>query len=129
GTITSWNRSAQRMYGYTPAEAIGQPISLIVPADKEAERRELFERVGRGEGIDPFETARVTKEGRGLTIFLTLSPIYDADGRIISVSGIDRDISERKASDIYRAELAAIVEGSHDAIFGKTIDGIITRWN
>ena len=104
GVITSWNRGAERMYGYTAAEAIGSQISLIVPPEKREELASMFERLQRGERIDSFETTRVARNGTRLTISLTLSPIHDSRGRIVGVSGIDRDITSRKAAELALAQ-------------------------
>jgi len=94
GMITRWNRAAERMYGFTAVEAIGKPIDIIVPAEKRHELPGWFAKLKRGERVETVETERVSRAGRRLAISLTLSPIYDARGQVIGVSGIDRDISE-----------------------------------
>jgi len=99
GIITSWNRAAEKIYGYTAAEAIGSPIAMIVPPERRKELAELFEKVGRNEHVQAFHTERVTKTGERLSISLTLSPIHDHQGRIIGVSGIDRDITRQKKAE------------------------------
>src|SRR6266436_2295983 len=99
GIITSWNRAAENIFGYTAAEAIGNPISMIVPPERHQELAELFEKVSRNERVQAFQTERITKTGERLTISLTLSPIYDLRGRIIGVSGIDRDITKQKRAE------------------------------
>jgi PAS domain S-box-containing protein len=96
GVITSWNRSAERMFGHTAAEAIGRHISLIIPAERRSEENDVLARLRRGEKIDHFETGRQTKDGRRLDISLTVSPIKDRDGRIVGASKVARDITERK---------------------------------
>src|SRR5688572_5392187 len=98
GTITSWNRGAERMFGYTNVEAVGQHIFLIIPEDRRAEEIEVLARLRRGEKIDHFETVRQTKDGRRFPISLTVSPITDAQGRIIGASKVARDITERMAA-------------------------------
>ncbi|HMD35369.1 MAG TPA: PAS domain S-box protein [Vicinamibacterales bacterium] len=95
GVITSWNRGAQDIFGYSAAEAIGQHISLIIPEDRREEEHEVLARLRRGEKIDHFETVRQTKEGRRITVSLTVSPIRDASGAIIGASKVARDITER----------------------------------
>ena len=95
GVITFWNHSAERLFGYTAAEAVGQSIFLIVPPDRRAEEEEVLARLRRGERIEHFETIRQTKDGRRIPISLTISPITDARGRIIGASKAARDISER----------------------------------
>jgi PAS domain S-box-containing protein len=96
GIITSWNRGAGKIFGYTPAEAIGQHISLIIPPERRAEEDDVLAHLRRGETIDHFETERQTKDGRRLNISLTVSPIKDSTGRIIGASKVARDITERK---------------------------------
>ena len=95
GVITSWNRGAERLFGYTAAEAIGQHISLIIPEERRAEEEDVLARLRRGERVDHFETVRRTKDGRRVHISLTVSPIRDARGTIIGASKVARDITER----------------------------------
>ncbi len=96
GIITSWNPAAERMFGYTSEEAIGSPISIIVPPEHGAEEPEILARIGRGEAVDHFETSRVRKDGSRIDVSLTISPIRDASGRVIGGLKIARDITERK---------------------------------
>jgi PAS domain S-box-containing protein len=96
GSILSWNAGAERLLGYTAEEMVGRNISSIIPPDRQAEESALMARVRRGERIEPYETVRVTKDGRRLDIFLTISPIRDAAGRIVGVSKVARDITARK---------------------------------
>jgi PAS domain S-box-containing protein len=96
GVITSWNRSAERIFGYTAAEAIGQHITLIIPEERHAEEREVLARLVKGERIDHFETIRRAKDGRHVEISLTVSPVRNAAGRIVGASKVARDISERR---------------------------------
>ena len=95
GVITSWNRGAETLFGYTAAEAIGQHIFLIIPEDRRAEEEGVLARLRRGERIDHFETVRRTKDGRQVHISLTVSPVRDARGRLIGASKVARDITER----------------------------------
>jgi len=95
-TVTSWNRAAERMFGYTAAEAIGQSIRLIIPRDRWSEEDDVLAKVTRGEVVDHFETVRQRKDGSMLDVSLTVSPIKDEAGRIVGASKISRDISERK---------------------------------
>ena len=129
GVITSWNAGAERIFGWTAAEAVGRPGSLIIPEDRRAEEGEVLARIRRGERVDHFETVRVARDGRRLNISLSASPIKDAAGRIVGASKIARDITEQRRADITRARLAALVDSSDDAIIGKTLDGVITSWN
>ena len=96
GIITSWNRGAERLFGYTAKEAIGQPISMIIPVDRRDEETQILGRLRQGERIDHFDTVRVRKDGTKLDISLTISPVRDAAGRIIGASKIARDITGRK---------------------------------
>lgn len=97
GVITSWNRSAERVFGYTSAEAIGQPVAtLLIPADRQEEEPSILARLRRGERVDHFETKRRRKDGTLLDISLTISPVKDPSGRIIGASKIARDITHTK---------------------------------
>jgi PAS domain S-box-containing protein len=107
GIITSWNRAAEQMFGYTAAEAIGRSITLIIPPERLAEEDYVLGSVRRGENIDSFETIRVTKDGRRLNVALTVSPVRDSHGRIIGASKIARDITEHKRIEREREELLA----------------------
>ncbi len=129
GIILSWNPASERMFGYSQEEAVGQHISLIIPPDRIAEEDYIINEVKGGRKVDHFETVRRAKDGRLIPISLTVSPIIDANGRVIGASKIARDISERKRADEKQAVLAAIVETSDDAIVSKTLQGIITSWN
>jgi PAS domain S-box-containing protein len=96
GTITSWNRSAERLFGYTAEEAIGQPVAaLLIPADRQGEEAAILARLRNGERVDHFETKRRRKDGTPVDISLTVSPVKDSSGRIIGASKIARDISEQ----------------------------------
>src|ERR1700674_5707957 len=95
GVITSWNRGAERLFGYTAAEAVGQHISLIIPANRKAEEDDVLARRRRGQRIEHFETVRHAKDGRNVYISLTVSPVRDAKGTIIGASKVARNITER----------------------------------
>jgi two-component system cell cycle sensor histidine kinase/response regulator CckA len=129
GIITSWNHGAERMYGYSASEAIGKSVNMLVPINRPDEIADLLGRLKRGEIVDHFETLRVRKDGKEFHIEITLSPIRDALEKIVGASTIGRDISERKRREEYQSRLAAVVESSHDAIIGRTLEGIITHWN
>jgi PAS domain S-box-containing protein len=96
GIIVSWNDAAQRMFGYTADEAIGKSIRMLIPDDRQAEEDEVLSRIRRGARLDHFETIRQRKDGSLLPISLTVSPIFDDDGRVIGASKIARDISDWK---------------------------------
>lgn len=99
GIILSWNGGAERLFGYTAEEAIGQPITLIVPGDRVSEERHILDRLRHGERVDHIETVRIDKFGRRLDISLTISPIRDSTGRITGASKVARDITSRKQAD------------------------------
>ena len=96
GIITSWNRGAEKVFGYASDEVIGKPITIIIPQDRLNEEKEILERIQRGEPTDHFETVRQRKDGTLLNISLTVSPVRDANGQIIGASKIARDITEHK---------------------------------
>ena len=96
GVIQSWNDSATEVFGYTAKEAIGQPILMLIPPERQHEESQILRRIKAGERVEHFETVRVRKDGRLLDISLTISPIKDGQGRIIGASKIARDITERK---------------------------------
>lgn len=96
GIITSWNSGAERVFGYSTSEAIGQPITLVIPQDRQSEEREILTRIRRGERIDHFETVRQRKNGSLIVVSLTVSPVKDANGKIVGASKIARDITEQK---------------------------------
>ena len=110
GIITSWNTGAQRVFGYTAAEAVGQPITIVIPADRQSEEREILTRIRRGEHIDHFETIRHRKDGTLIVVSLTVSPVRNAEGQIVGASKIARDITEQKRSHEQIATLAREAE-------------------
>jgi len=96
GTILSWNRGAERIYGYSAAEMVGRPVSVLVPPNKPDEVPAILEKVKRGERVSHFETTRVRKDGEVIDLSLNVSPIRDASGQIIGASTTARDITEQK---------------------------------
>jgi len=129
GIITSWNRGAERIFGYTAREAIGQPITLIIPPELVDEETAVLGTIRAGRRVDHFDTMRVAKSGEMVRVSLTISPIRDAAGRIIGAFKIARDLSRQRQGEIAQARLAAIVDSSDDAIVSKTLAGVITSWN
>lgn len=129
GIITSWNPAAERMFGYTPQEVIGKSVLTLIPHSLHYEEPVILGKLRAGEQISHFETRRVTKFGKELTVSLTISPLKDEDGRVIGVSKMVRDITHQRQLDEVRFQLAAIVESSDDAIMTKNLNGIITSWN
>src|SRR5215212_1968048 len=121
GTITGWNGAAERLFGFTAAEAIGQSINIIVAPERRDEVRDIIERASRGEPIEHFETERVRKDGRSIDVSLSISPIRAVSGKIIGVSKTARDITESKRTEDALSqeieERRRIFESSNDLIF------------
>jgi PAS domain S-box-containing protein len=99
GVITSWNKGAERLFGYAAEEAVGQNITLIIPPERRDEERTILEQLTRGERVDHFETVRMRKDGSLLDVSLTISPMKDASGRVVGASKLARDITERKLAE------------------------------
>jgi len=120
GTITGWNRAAERLFGFTAAEAVGNRIDIIVPSDRRAETRQILDRVASGQAIEHFETLRLHKDGREVEVSLGISPIRSAAGEIVGVSKIARDIGDsrrtQKALNQEIEERRRIFETSQDLI-------------
>jgi PAS domain S-box-containing protein len=110
GVILSWNKGAERLFGYAAHEVIGTPITIIIPRDRQDEEPTILERIKRGERIDHYETVRQRKDGSLVDISLTVSPVKDAAGRIVGASKIARDISARKRAEAIMASQKATLE-------------------
>src|SRR5579864_4667966 len=110
GTITSWNKGAERLFDYTFAEAVGNPVTMLLPADRQDEEPAILEQIGRGERVEHYETIRQSKGGRLIDISLMVSPVKNAKGQIIGASKIARDITRRKAREVQLATLAREAE-------------------
>jgi PAS domain S-box-containing protein len=135
GIIRSWNGGAERLFGYTAEEAIGQHITLVIPEDRQSEEHEILTRIRRGERIDHFETVRQRKDGSLIAVSLTISPVKNSEGNIVGASKIARDITERKRSEEHIATLAreaehrvknvlATVQATVNLSQSKTLDGL-----
>ena len=121
GHITSWNKGAAAVFGYTRGEMLGKPISLLIPRDRKNEEPEILERIKRGESVDHYETLRRRKDGRLIDISVTVSPIRDAEGKIIGASKVARDITgrkrlEREILEISEREQRRIGQDLHDGL-------------
>jgi PAS domain S-box-containing protein len=99
GRITSWNKGAESIFGYSQLEAIGRPITMLIPPDRLAEETDILRRLRRGKRVSHFETVRITKSRRKVPVSLTISPIYDGEGNVVGASKIARDISDRKKAE------------------------------
>ncbi|MDR4478965.1 MAG: PAS domain S-box protein [Nitrospira sp.] len=126
GVITSWNRGAQRLFGYTAQEMIGQPVYRLIPKDRFDEEPRILERLRLGQRIDHYETVRQRKNGTMVDISLSVSPIKDRTGRIVGASKIAREISERKQAE---RELSNLVQALPVAVYMTDVEGRITRYN
>jgi diguanylate cyclase (GGDEF)-like protein/PAS domain S-box-containing protein len=129
GLITSWNRAAEKMYGYTAAEAIGRHLSFLVPPERQAETRALMERIGNGLPVECLETQRLTKAGSVLDVSLSISPIRDASGQVTGASAIARDVTLRKRSEEQLKLQSAALEAAANAIVITSFDGTIVWVN
>jgi diguanylate cyclase (GGDEF)-like protein/PAS domain S-box-containing protein len=125
GVITSWNRAAEKMYGYTKTEAVGRNLSFLLPHERPAEIRDLMDRIGDGQSIECLETQRLTKAGCVLDVSVSISPIKDATGRITGASTIARDITLRKRAEEQLKLQAAALEAAANAIFIADHEGTI----
>jgi PAS domain S-box-containing protein len=110
GIITSWNRGAERVFGYLAEEVIGKPIAILIPPERYHEENVILERIRRGDRVDHFETVRRRKDGNLINMSLTISPMRDASGRVLGASTIARDITERKQNEALISTLAREVE-------------------
>jgi PAS domain S-box-containing protein len=105
GTIMSWNPAAERLFGYTADEMIGEPISKLMPEERHDEMESILGRIRRGERVEHYETVRVSKAGRKIPVSLSVSPVKDASGRVVGAAKIARDISDRRRSEKEREQL------------------------
>lgn len=132
GVITSWNQGAEKLFGYTAEEMIGQPVLKLIPPGHRDEEPKILERIRRGERIEHYESIRVRKDGRTVEVSLSISPVRNRMGQVIGASKIARDISERKrwqTAELAQSFLGSLIEFADDAIISKNLDGIITSWN
>ena len=139
GIITSWNAGAERIFGYAADEAIGKPITILIPKELWHEETDILKRLRSGERVDHHETTRLRKDGTSIVVSLTISPIRDASGAITGISKISRDVTERRrllaSEQIARAEILAerkfheLIENAPDAILQIDSTGKITIAN
>jgi PAS domain S-box-containing protein len=129
GRIVYWNDGATHYYGYTADEISGKSSAFLVPSELLEERQRNWEKLLKGEPVANFETVRLHKNGTRLDVSISVSPVKDQAGKLIGMATIARDITERKQAEKTRAYLAAIVDGSHDAIVSRSLDRNILSWN
>ncbi|MGB9069052.1 MAG: PAS domain S-box protein [Candidatus Acidiferrales bacterium] len=127
--VTSWNKGAEKIFGYTAVEMVGTSITRLIPADRMNEENHILGRIRCGESVDHFETVRKTKSGRLIHVSVTASPIKDSTGKVIGVSKVARDFTERKLAQEQIAEQAALLEKARDAIIVRGLEGEILFWN
>jgi PAS domain S-box-containing protein len=133
GIITSWNSAAKRLFGYSEAEAIGQPISMLIPPDRLDEEPQIVARIMREERVELFETVLTNKEGKRIEISATISPLVNDAGQLVGASSILRDISDRKLAEQELSRVNqlqhAILDGTDYAIISTDLNGIIQTFN
>lgn len=126
GIVRSWNQSAERIFGYTADEIVGNPIEVLFPPDQFYEESQTLNRVNNGERVDHLHTLRLRKDGTPVAVSVTISPIHDAQGNIVGASEIARDVTQ---SGELQGRFEAIIASSDDAIVSKDLNGIVQSWN
>jgi PAS domain S-box-containing protein len=130
GIITSWNQGAERVFGYAAGEAIGQPITMLFPPDRLTEEDMVLSRIRRGERVDHFDTVRRRKDGVLIDVSLTISPIRDANGRIVGASKIARDVTDRKRVEAELREaqsrLMGLAVASGSLVGSPNVDAVLS---
>ena len=133
GIILSWNPAAERMYGYSAEEAIGQPISILIPSHRAGEERKILEQVFSGKPLEHYETERVTKYGQQLNVSLSVSPVRDADGKIVAAAVIARDVTRRTRTLMLASRLQEVtgllarettVDGVIQVVLDQVVEGL-----
>jgi PAS domain S-box-containing protein len=139
GIITSWNKGAEKLFGYTAEEAVGKPVTILIPPDQHHEENMILERIRRGERIEHYETVRQRKDASSIVVSLTVSPVKNIEGRIVGASKIARDITERKRAEarekalmaeltsMNRAATAGELSASLAHELKQPLTGIVTR--
>jgi len=129
GIVLSWNRSAERVFGYSAEEIVGQPITLIIPPGRRIEEAELMQRLRQGHHVEHFETLRLRKGGEQVDVSVTISPVCDAAGTVIGISTIARDITERKQMEETLRRQASFIDLTPDAFMVRDLVGTLAYWN
>ncbi|HEY8560145.1 MAG TPA: PAS domain S-box protein [Pyrinomonadaceae bacterium] len=129
GTITSWNKASEDLYGYPASEVVGKPLTMLtLPADL-AEVVRNADKIANNQQVEIYDTIRVNKDGREMNLEVVLSPVKNSSGAIIGVSTVARDVTERRLAQAAKYHLAAIVESSQDSMVSINLEGVITSWN
>jgi len=129
GVIISWNRGAERTYGYSAEEVVGKPVFLLIPPERPDDLQRILERVGRGEQVGHYEAVRVRKDGRRIDVFVTISPVKDMTGKIVGASTIARDITELKKAESTQRLAAAVFANTTEGIVVTDVKGTIQSVN
>lgn len=129
GVVTSWNRGAERIFGYTAEEMVGQSILKLIPPERPDEEPAILDRIRRGERVDHFHTVRMRKDGARIDVSVTISPVRNEDGIVVGASKVARDITLERQAALREAMFTAMVQGADDAIVSKDLNGIVTSWN
>jgi len=129
GTVGTWNRAAERLFGYTATEIVGHSVYQLVPANLRSNEAELVKRLKGGETISHLETTAVPKNGAAMPVSLSISPVLTPDGEVVGIARIVRDLSAQQQAERDALRLAAIVNSSDDAIISKDLNGIVQTWN
>ena len=129
GIVTSWNPGAERMYGYSSQETIGQFSHMLNPEDRTGEIGSILAKIKAGQAVEQFETTRTRKDGTRFPVSLSVAPIHGEDGQVVGATEIGRDITAQNEAFEVAQRMAAMVRLSREALVGVTIEGIITGWN
>jgi len=129
GIINSWNKGAERILGFTAEEVIGQPVTILIPADRQAEEVEILNRIRRGQRIEHFETLRRRKDGSLINVSLTVSPIKNELGEVVGASKIARDITERNRAEQEIRFQAHLLNAVKQAVIATDLEGKVIYWN
>jgi two-component system sensor kinase FixL len=129
GVITTWNRGAEAIFGYTAAEAVGQPITMLAWPGYEDDMRELLRRIGTDDVVERYETLRRHKDGGCVAVSLTLSPVRDDAGGLIGISKIARDITTQKRQEELAQRQSQLLDQAYEPILVRDAQGRIVYWN
>src|SRR4051794_28899812 len=125
GVITSWNAGAELLYGYRAAEAIGRPITMLIPPERRGEEREILSAIMAGDRVEHYDTERVCKDGRTISVSLTISPVRDEAGAIVEASVIARDVTAARRADLQRERLQAVTAALSEATSAQDVVDVV----